>query len=394
MVAAAAIALVIAVVAALVWWTSDARATISRPAAEKLDDLSSAKAVPAALAQLWTAPSPKTRRPIVVGGSVVTGDGGLVEGHDPRTGQPLWSYSRDLELCGVTSVYSYAVAVYPDSRGCGQVSTISGRTGKRGSSRTAYADPEVTLSSDGTTVLSAGATRLELWRSDMVRMISYGALDARIKPDVPITPLCRLTSAAASSSAVSVLEACPNEPELRLTLLRPSDEEDTPDIKYVELPGVAADSDARVIAVSDTTTAVYLPTPKPMVNVIDETGTTVASTLVGRPASPQAAAARAGDLLTWWTGSEVMVFAADGLRYRYTVTPSGGHLPLGPATEMADRLLVPVTDGYDVFEPATGVGERHLPVSRPPSQDAVIPAVAGEQIIEQRGSELVALGPG
>ena len=43
----------------------------------------------------------------------------------------------------------------------------------------------MTLSSDGTTVLSAGDSRLELWRSDMVRMISYGALDARIKPDVP-----------------------------------------------------------------------------------------------------------------------------------------------------------------------------------------------------------------
>ena len=51
-----------------------------------------------------------------------------------------------------------------------------------------YADPEVTLSSDGTTVLSAGDSRLELWRSDMVRMISYGELDARIKPGSPGPP--------------------------------------------------------------------------------------------------------------------------------------------------------------------------------------------------------------
>ena len=62
----------------------------------------------------------------------------------------------------------------------------------RGPTRTAYADPEVALSSDGTTVLSAGDSRLELWRSDMVRMISYGALDARIKPGVPGPALCRL----------------------------------------------------------------------------------------------------------------------------------------------------------------------------------------------------------
>lgn len=390
--AAVAIIAAIVVVAGLVWWTSDARATVSRPAEKTIADLAPAEAVPAGLRQLWSAPSPKTRLPVVVGGSVVTADGNTVEGRDPATGASLWSYRRDVDLCGVTSVYHYAVAVYRDSRGCGQVSTINGRTGKRGAARTGYADPDVTLSSDGTTVLEAGAGRLELWRSDMVRMISWGALDARIKPDVPSTPLCRLTSAAASSAAVSVLEACPGEAELRLTLLRPSDEEDQPDIKIVDLPGVAADAPARVIAVSDTTTAVYLPTPQPTVNIVDETGTTVASTLVGSPASPQAVSSRAGDLVTWWTGNSVMVFEASGLRYKYTVAPMGSNLPLGPAVEMADRLLVPVTDGYDVFDPQTGAGERHLAVPRPNSPDAVVPAVAGSRLIEQRGGELVALG--
>ncbi|WP_197374118.1 Rv3212 family protein [Mycolicibacterium baixiangningiae] len=390
--AAVAIAAVIAVVAGLVWWTSDARATISQPAASAIPDLEPATAVPAALRELWSAASPKTRLPVVVGGSVVTGDGGTVQGHDPATGETLWSYARDVDLCGVTSVYHYAVAVYPDSRGCGQVSTINGRTGKRGNARTGYADREVRLSSDGTTVLSVGATRLEVWRSDMVRMLSYGALDARVKPDVPAAPLCRLTSAAASSSAVSVLEACPNEPDLRLTLLRPSDEEDMPDIKIVELPDVPADSDARVIAVSDTTTAVYLPTPTPTVNVIDDTGTTVASTLMPAPAAADAVASRAGDLVTWWTGDSVMVFDASGLRYKYTVTPSGGNVPLGPATEMADRLLVPVTDGYDVFDAGTGSGERHIALTRPPVDGAVVPAAAGDHVVELRGGELVVLG--
>ena len=142
----------------------------------------------------------------------------------------LWSYARDVDLCGVTSVYQYAVAVYPDARGCGQVThhRRQDRPARRHPHR-ATPTPRCRLSSDGTTVLSAGDSRLELWRSDMVRMISYGALDARIKPDVPAQPLCRLVSAAASSSAVSVLEACPEQPDMRLTLLRPADEEDQPD---------------------------------------------------------------------------------------------------------------------------------------------------------------------
>ncbi|HEX2402473.1 MAG TPA: hypothetical protein VHJ79_21190, partial [Mycobacterium sp.] len=40
----------------------------------------------------------------------------------------------------------------------------------------------------------------------------------------------------------------------------------------------------------------------------------------------------------------------------------------------------------------TGSGVAHIPVQRPPSSAAVVPAVAGSTIIEQRGDELVALG--
>ncbi|MGA9376504.1 MAG: hypothetical protein WBV64_16055 [Mycobacterium sp.] len=385
------IALVVAMAAGLIWWTSDARATISKPAAEPVPNLTPATRVPAGLEELWTAPSGKTTLPLVVAGALVTGDGRGVIGRDPVTGNELWSYARDLELCGVTSVYQYAVAVYPDSRGCGQVSTIDAGTGKRGPSRTAYADPEVRLSSDGSTVLSAGDNRLELWRSDMVRMISWGALDARVKPDVPQSPLCRLVSAAASSSAVSVLESCPEQTELRLTLLRPADEEDTPEVKYEQQPGVSADADARVIAVSDTTTAVYLPTPKPVVNIVDATGTVTASTLLTAAPSDQASMTRAGDLITWWTGDSVLVFEASGLRYKYTVAAAAGGAPIGPATVMAGELLVPVTNGYDVFDAETGTGIRHIDLQRPAIQ-TVVPAVAGSTLVEQRGDTVVALG--
>lgn len=390
--AAVAIAAVVAVIAALIWWHSDARATISRPSATRVPDLVPAAELPSTLQQRWTAPSAKTTQPLVVAGAVVTGDGRTVDGRDPATGDVLWTYARDLDLCGVSWVYHYAVAVYPDARGCGQVSTIDATTGMRGPSRSSYADKHVTLSSDSTTVLSAGDTRLELWRSDMVRMLSYGALDARIKPDVPAMPLCRLVSAGASSTAVSVFEACPNQPDLRLTLLRPADDEDQPEVKYVPQEGVKPDSGARVIAVSDTMTAVYVDSPSPTVHVIDETGTTVASTLLKKPPSPDATMSRVGDLITWWTGDSVMVFSANGIRYKYTVSPSGPNAPLGPATIMAGRLLVPVTGGYDVFDPQSGRGDRHIPVERPETAGPIVPAVAGSMILEQRGDDLVALG--
>jgi hypothetical protein len=392
LVAAAAIAVAVAVVAALIWWTSDARATISRPAASAVKTLAPAKVVPASLRQLWSAPSPKTTAPVLAGGAVVTGDGHQVDGRDPATGSVLWSYARDLDLCGLTSVYNSAVAVYPDSRGCGQVSTIDGQTGMRGPSRTAYADPTVALSTDGTTVLAAGDNRLELWRSDMVRMISYGRLDAKIKPGVPGPVLCTLKSAAASTSAVSVLEACPDQKDLRLTVLRPAKEEDTPDLKYVQLDDVKEDSGARVVAVSETTTAVYVPTPRPSLKIIDETGSTTADLPLPKPVSPEAAATRPGDVITWWTGDAVLVFSSSGMQYRYTVGPVGSHVPVGPATMMAGRLIIPVSDGIGVYDPTTGVNERFIPLRREASKSAVVPGAAGSVLLEQRGGTLAALG--
>ncbi len=395
--AAATIAVVVAALASLIWWTSDARATISRPAAVPVPNPTPARHVPATLNQLWTATSPATTAPVVVGGTVATGDGRQVEGRDPGTGQSRWSYARDSDLCGVSWVYHYAVAVYKDDRGCGQVSTLDGSTGRRGPARSGYADPRVRLSSDGTTVLSVGDTRLELWRSDMVRMLAYGETDARVKPSARgLHSGCRLVSAAASSSAVSVLESCANQADLRLVLLRPGKEDDEPQQQIVPEPGIPPDSSARVLTVSDNNTAVYLPAPQPRVDVIDETGTTVSSTLLPEPPSSSAAASQAGSLVTWWTGDSLMVFETGNLRLRYTIAPGDTTAPLGPGVMMAGRLLVPVTGAIGVYDPISGANERYIPVNRAPSTlqpgRAVVPAVSGSRVFEQRGDTVVALG--
>lgn len=401
---AAAIVIVVVVAGVLIWWTSDARATSSRPADVPVPNPVAARAVPDTLTQLWAAASPATAVPVVVSGTVVTGDGREVQGRDRATGKAHWSYARGRELCAVSWVYRYAVAVYPDERGCGQVSAIDASTGRRGPARSSYADREVAVSSDDTTVLSAGSTRLELWRSDLVRVLAYGEIDARVKPSAQaIGSGCTLLSAAAGASAVSVLESCPGgdrkEAKVRLTQLRPGKEDDEPELHYQPLPAIAADSGPRVLAVAGTGgttyTAVYLPAPQPRVEVIDQTGTTVAKTLLPGPPGPGSAqlpVSRAAGLISWWTGDAVLVFDAGTLSYRYTVPAAGSAVPLGPAAAMAGRLLIPVGGGVGVYDPATGGPERTIPVSRPPGVSAVFPQVIGTTVLEQRGDTLVALG--
>jgi hypothetical protein len=391
--AAAAIAVVVAVAAALIWWTSDARATVSRPAAIPAPAPTPAREVPAALHQLWTARSPGTTAPVVVSGTLATTGGRRVDGRDPGTGQSRWSYARDTDLCGLSWLYHYAVAVYKDDRGCGQVSTLDGATGRRGATRSGYADPRVRLSSDGTTVLSLGDTRLELWRSDMVRTLAYGETDARVKPSARgLHSGCRLSSAAASSSAVSVLESCGPQADPRLVLLRPGKEDDEPQQHVVAEPGIGVDSGARVLTVWENNTAVYLPSPQPRVDVVDDTGTTVASTLLPKPPSSSAAVSQTGNLVTWWTGDSLMVFEASSLTLRYTIAAGETTAPLGPGVMMAGRLLVPVTGAIGVYDPLSGANERYIPVNRAPSDAPVVPAVSGPRVFEQRGDTVVALG--
>ncbi|ORV45328.1 hypothetical protein AWC02_13930 [Mycolicibacter engbaekii] len=400
LVAAALIVVVVAAVGVAIWWNSDARATVSRPAPDTATIPPSAAMVPAALSQLWTAPSPATWAPVVVSGTVITGDGPRMSGRDPLTGEERWSFARGVELCAVSWIYRYAVAVYPDSRGCGQVSAVVAATGLRGPARTSYADRSVRVTSEGSAVLSAGSTRLELWRSDLVRVLSYGEIDARVKPSARgLGQGCTLVSAAAASSTVSVLESCAGSEDLQLTLLRAGKEEDEPETQHIPQPGVTADSGARVLAVTDsdsgTNTAVYLPTPTPRVEVVDQTGSTIAKTLL--PAKPTAASAalpvsRPTGLICWWTGDSVMVFDSGTLTYRYTVPASGAAVPLGPAAMMGERLLIPVTGGVGVVDQRTGAVDRIIPVSRPPGVTSVFPGVSGPTVLEQRGDTVAALG--
>jgi len=397
LIAAAAIVVAVALFVSFFWWRSSARSTVSRPADSAAPTVVAAKAVPDALRQTWTAASSRTRAPLVINGTVVTGEDRTMSGLDAQSGVRRWTYARDLPLCGVSYVYALAVAVYPDRRGCGQVSGITASTGQRGPTRTSYADKQVVVSSDGNAVLSYGPTRLELWRSDLVRSLSYGEIDARIKPvHTELGAGCALMSAAASDLAASVLESCRDDKDLRLTLLKPAKEEDEPDTKHIALPGMAADSDARVLAVTGTTTAVYLPTPRPTVVVYDETATKISETpLRIAPAlgGGMPVLTRAGDLLTWWTGSAVMVFS-DKLDYLYTIDPTGSRAPLGPATVMATKLLVPVADGLAVYDKANGAFDKQVALTHPAGEGPVVPAVCGSMVIEQRGPTLVGFAPG
>ncbi|WP_040837457.1 Rv3212 family protein [Nocardia brevicatena] len=394
---AVAIAVVLVIAAVSAWACSDARGAESITATEPAQRPPNADRLPTRPKELWRAPDTAGARVLTSEGAVVTADGGIVTGRDPVTGAELWRYRRDLPLCGVESQFGMVIAVYRDDRGCSQTTMLSGQDGRRRTARSSYMDETVRLSTDGTYVLALGPRRLEVWRSDLVRTLEYGYVDARVNAKTQPRRGCALISAASSPSRLAVLERCPNEPANRLTVLDPAPEDNTVPEEFGThvLDGPGADSpDARVLAVSDNRIVLYRPgaggrtSQAPRLTVLDATGNPLVVHELSAPLTAYATTTRIGSAYFVFTGNSVIALHASTFDPMWTAPNTLG----GPAL-MAGKLLVPVPGAIAALDPATGTEVTRIPVQRKDHDGSPIPiGVLGTTILEQRGGELVALG--
>ncbi|MFF3222853.1 PQQ-binding-like beta-propeller repeat protein [Nocardia suismassiliense] len=399
-ISAAAIAALVVIAAVAVWVRGDASGTESVTASSPVPTPVAADQLPTSLRELWHAPNAASARALTAGGVVVTGDDGTVTGHDPLTGKDLWYYRRDMPLCGIESQFSTVVAVYLDERGCSQATLLTGDSGARRTARSSYMDPSVRLSVDGTYVLAQGPERLEMWRSDLVRTIEYGFVDAPVNVKTQPRKGCTLLSAGSSPSRLGVLERCPEDAANRLTMLNPAPKDNTvPEESGSHvLSGPGADSpDARVLAVSDNRIVLYLPgTPAaagteaaaPRLAVYDASGNPIVVHQLSAPLSDKTATTRIGSAYLVFTGNSVI--ALNGSTFDPIWTAAGA---LGSPSMMAGRLLMPTSGAIAALDPASGAEVGRIPVDRPGYSGAPISlAVLGTTILEQRGTELYALG--
>lgn len=394
LVAAASIVVVAAVLVGLVWSRSDARATTSVQASTPLPALVPATRLPTTVHQVWTAPSGATRAPVVVGGAVVTGDGDGVQGRNPVTGAVRWSYTRDLKLCGVAGQWSLAVAVFDDGEGCSQVTALQGDTGARGPQRSSAADDAVTLTGDGTYLVSTGRTRLDVWRSDLVRTVEVGRVRTPVSPGVQPRAGCVLHAALSVPSRLSVLATCPKNTSERLILLdpAPSDAAKPQEQGSVLLPSRGA----RLLAVGSTAEAVLVPRApgNPQVVVYDGTGKLVsrysvpvqAKQVPALPAAPLPEPVNAGPVLTVAVGTTILALDPTSLALRWSAQDV-----LGSGALLAGEFVVPTPKGLVALDPTTGARSATVAVDRAGYTGPVQLGVAGSVVLEQRGRTLVAL---
>jgi hypothetical protein len=88
----------------------------------------------------------------------------------------------------------------------------------------------------------------------------------------------------------------------------------------------------------------------------------------------------------WFTGSRTIALSLDDLRPLWTIDNA-----MGPGTAFAGKILVPVRDGIEVLNPATGEVVATTPIDRGSYEGPITMSALGPMVFEQRGDMLVAL---
>ncbi|MDQ4094460.1 MAG: hypothetical protein M3143_14040 [Actinomycetota bacterium] len=398
----AVLAVAVLAVSGALWWTSDARHTTLTTAPGPApgdqaqgDEASANTQVPPSLAEAWRAPSPATPVPLVQGGTVITGDAGVVVGRDLISGAVRWSYRRDRPLCTVAAAFQQAVAVYQRGDNCGEVTTLGWADGRRGPQRTGPVEAPTRLVANGNRIAASGQRYLEVWRSDLVRTLAYGRLPTPVQPGAQPRPDCvqgsmALGFAAGAGGRLAVVEQCPDE-RVRLTVQRSDPKQ--PDQPEVDFSTVLSGTQGRVVALNRDRVAVAVPDPARLV-VLDKHGKAVAehplavpdSDLRGNPPGGVVEATVTPTAMYWFTGSATVALDIVDLRPRWTRAGS-----LGSGSEIAGRLLLPIPGALAVVDTTTGQQVGVLPVDRGDYRGPVSTASSGGVVLERRGGTLVAL---
>lgn len=397
------VAVVVAGVA--VWWTSSARQsdleTATRPAPVQLP----AENVPRTVGVLWSARSGATSVPQITRDTVIAAADGAVTAY-AVDGRQVWRYRRAAPLCAAAAGWpggdNTVLAVYRNDRGCSEVTALRAVDGERHGARTSDADATVDLSIGTDYALLYGPTRLETWGANLVRGIEYGRVDAPVNPDVaPARSDCRLYSALSGADRVAVVERCDRDRGYRLSIFS-SDQ--TGDEKIRQWGSTMITTSARgpaprVIAATDTAIALYDGGTDPTGTVGGPVGprirlftpqgeSTGEHPVAGDPgAAERSRPINDQGLISFWTGRATVVLNASNASPIFQVGDA-----IGPGAVMAGQLLVPVPGAISVRRAYDGHEEFAIPVDRGHVVGPVSVRILGDTIIEQRGTELIALG--
>lgn len=369
------------------FFTAPVRDAELAPAAEAQEDYGQLAVTPSSLSESFSLPDDSPRaQPLVANGLIITHHDGTLTATNPD-GETVWSYHRPNELCNVDQAWGKVVAAYRDNAGCGDVVAIDSLTGQYAGTRSSIAPEEVTRLASNDRIGYVGKDRVELWRSDLVRTVEYGYVEAKQEPDMQPNE-CTITSALTRTELLAVTDVCDDGTFLRLQEATPEDSREPKITADVEIS-----PDAYLIGISQDAAAVYDPSTSE-VRAYTKEGQNISSSSVPEMMGqtlPESfvRVLPVADLphhMSYWSDNSLLLMEPSGLSV--TSVFQGA---LGTGFAAGDRLLYASDTGVAVVDWDKNVVDKIIPVDRGGYTGPVHIASAGATVVEKRGDEVVVL---
>ncbi|WP_342319183.1 hypothetical protein [Corynebacterium mayonis] len=387
MVATGVITALSAVLVATAYFTAPIRASHLSPAEHEIAAAQQIDVAPTVVEERFTlADASPRQRPLVAEGLIITWADKTLTATTP-SGETAWTYQRDLDLCALDQAWGKVVATYRGPAGCGDVVAIDALSGTYAKTRSAVAPDQVVGISSNDRIGYFSAQRTEVWRSDLVRTVEYGHVEAPQEDNMQPNE-CRQTSALTRTDLLSVTEDCDNGTFLRLQKATPEDSRKPELHSSVDIP-----AGAYLVATGQEAAAIYDPATS-TITAYSENGTETASS----PVPPLDGAHMVdgslrvlitADLphhMTYFEGGTLVLLEPETLKVTTILEEVSGS---GFAVE--NRLIHALPEGLAVVDWDTGVVERIIPVDRGDYTGEVHVDAAGMGIVEKRGDKVVYL---
>lgn len=407
-IASALIIVAVVLIIGWTWWASPARkvdrsesvATTTGSTMGQSPAAGDPAALPRALNPVWsTATSSSTNphltspAPLVLGTSLIVAEDRGVRAVSLNDGTERWHYRRDIPLCALSGSDGLVYATFRGPTGCGETVALKPSSGE-------YAATRRSMASDNPTALRSNSYAgvynsdfLELWRSDLVRVVEYGQIPATPEPNLQPHADCSIVSAQTRVELLAVINDCDGRGRLVMQDANPK-ESRKPEVKSdIDLGPVT--SDMQLIAIGQKSAAVLSDN---RVRVYREDGTQLSDialhdtslrpTLPESPASDAPHAAFTADLphhMTWWSPRGLMGFRPSTLEPAFEFPEA-----TGTPAPWGEHILMPVADGIAVINAQTREIIGTLPLSNETqltNSDASLPirlAVVGDTLLVQR----------
>ena len=388
LIATGVIAGVSALLLGTAFFTAPARDAHLSAAEEEQQDYGQLAVVPKSFSEGFSLTDTSGRdQPLVASGMVITYNDNTLTATTPE-GETVWTYERPNELCLVDQAWGKVVATYRDNAGCGDVVAIDAKTGKYAGTRSAIAPENVVRLASNDRVGYASSERAEVWRSDLVRTVEYGHVEAKQEPDMQPNE-CTITSALTRTELVAVTEICDDGAFLRLQEATPEDSR-----KPEVLANVEISPDAYLVSISQDAAAVYDPTTSEVRGYNTE-GTNISSSSVPQMDSPELGPdgivknLPVADLphhMTYWENNSLLLMEPAALAV--TGVFQGA---LGTGFSAGEKLLYASDSGIAVVDWDKNAVDKIIPVDRGGYSGPVHISSAGATVVEKRGDEVVVM---